>query len=234
MLARAQMGSDAGGEVRCVPPVQHADRRRFRHAADQRVVAQRGDEMRPMLAGETLEGAEIHMVVVIMGDQHDINRRQIGEGNARLVDPPRAEQAERAGTAGPDRIDQQVQPGQLNKKTGMADGGDTQTLYPRRWTILKRAGGLLGPARAPTLPPPTQQVGAGFVAGDAWEEKPLAVEMIRCRTGVIGVAHSADGGSVKGRAEGSSPFLKKRSKKLFRLWFRADPSTGDCTAKPRN
>ena len=187
-----------------------------------------------MPGGETLEGAEVHMVVVIMGDQHGINRRQIGKGDAGQVNPPRPEQAERAGMAGPDRVYQQVQPGELNEEAGMADGGDPQPLHPRRRMILKRAGRLFRPARPATFPPPAQQVGAGFVAGDAWEEKPLAVEMIRCRTGVIGVAHSADGGSVKGRAEGSSPFLKKRSKKLFRLWFRADPSTGDCTAKPRN
>ena len=47
------------------------------------------------------ERRDVEMVVVIVGDQHEVDRRQILEGDAGRVHPLRPGEAERAGRARP-------------------------------------------------------------------------------------------------------------------------------------
>ena len=63
------------------------------------------------------------MVVVAVRDQHDVDRRQVGEGDARIVDALRAEEAEGRGAPRPDRVEQHIEPRRLNEQAGMADIG---------------------------------------------------------------------------------------------------------------
>jgi hypothetical protein len=78
------------------------------------------------------------MVVVIVRDQHRVDRRQIVEGDGRLVRPPRPGEAERADPLRPDRIDQEVEATDLEEDAGMPGRADAQIGDPLRRLVARQ------------------------------------------------------------------------------------------------
>jgi len=84
-------------------------------------------------------GGQIKMVVVIVADQHQANRRQIFKTDARRMDPFGSDPGERAGPVRPDRIGEDVQPLRLDEQGDMADNGLlTQTRSVSARTLEKQ------------------------------------------------------------------------------------------------
>ena len=86
------------------------------------------------------------MIVMSVRHQYRIDRRQFIERDAGIVDAPGSGEADRRGTFGPDRIDQQVEAGGLDQPARMTDIGKPYlaVLDPRR----RRIGWAPGPAIA--------------------------------------------------------------------------------------
>ena len=100
-----------------------------------RLDAERHDEQRRAagLGGERLDRRRIEMVVVVVRDQHRIDARQIGRGEARWDRPLRAGERQRRDAFRQHRIGQQGDAAHLQQHAGMAD--------PGRGRLHRRAGG---------------------------------------------------------------------------------------------
>ena len=66
----------------------------------------------------------IEMIVVAVRHQHGIDRRQVGKGDAGIVDPLRPDEAKRRSALRPHRIEQHIETRGLNEKARMADIGN--------------------------------------------------------------------------------------------------------------
>ena len=102
------------------------------------------------------------MVVVIVADQHEVDRRQLGKGDARRVDALRPGEGEGRDALRPDRVGQDVEPGRLDQQRGMADHGEPQPgpVDPRcRLCLRKRARIGRRPFRALAAQLPFQKIG---------------------------------------------------------------------------
>ena len=102
---------------------------------DDRVVAERRDDPRPVAPPEPPQGLDVEMVVMVVRDQHRVDRRQVLEGDARRVDPLGPGEGDRARPLREDRVGQEVEPRDLDQQRGMADRG-------RRAGPRPAAGGL--------------------------------------------------------------------------------------------
>ena len=67
-------------------------------------VAERSNEKRPTFAREPAQRREIEVVVVVVGDEHDVDGRQLGQLHRRRPDAFRSESPEWSGVAREDRI----------------------------------------------------------------------------------------------------------------------------------
>jgi hypothetical protein len=74
----------------------------------------------------------VEVVVVVVRDHHDVDRRQILQGDARRLFAPRAEEAHRRGAVAEDRIGQDVEAARLHQHGRMADPGDRRQRRHRR------------------------------------------------------------------------------------------------------
>ena len=116
--------------------------------------------------------------------QYDIDRRQICEGDAWIVDPFRPDEAKRRRALRPHRVKQHIETRSLNQQAGMADIGDApgrafdacwRTVNKRRW----RPGRPLRLGGAPvTIDEPAQQVTSASRRHTVRVEKPCAVKVI--------------------------------------------------------
>jgi hypothetical protein len=73
-----------------------------------------------MLGGEALDRRDVQVVVVIVRDQHDVDRRQILERQAGPRDPARAGERQRARALRPVGIGQDVHAVELEQQRRMA------------------------------------------------------------------------------------------------------------------
>ena len=118
-------------------------------AAQDRVVAEAGDDQRPVALPEAAQRRQVHMVVMIVADEDEVDPRQVLEADAGRAHPARADEGERRGALRPDRIGEDVEALGLDEHGGMADPGD-QHLVAR--DAARRHGRpdrhLLGPGGA--------------------------------------------------------------------------------------
>ena len=87
---------DAGRGPATRPPQSRATAR-APAAAQDRVVAEAGDDQRPVALPEAAQRRQVHMVVMIVADEDEVDPRQILEAHARRADPARADEGERRG-----------------------------------------------------------------------------------------------------------------------------------------
>lgn len=112
------------GDREAVEPVASRDVSFGNVPVDDVVIAQRGDNPVSMARIQIPQGRDVEMVVMIMRKQDHIDRWQIGQGDARRRHPARPGKGEWAGTIGPDRVSEDVQPANLDQQRGVADHGD--------------------------------------------------------------------------------------------------------------
>ena len=136
----------------------------------------------------------VHVVVVVVGDEHGVDGRQVVEGDARRVHALGAGKRDRAGALRPDRIDEHALAARLDQKARVPDVGDAQPLAieTRRRTVgWKGAGKARRPRLAAVTELPLEERAGSPRADAARVEEAHAVEMIRGRTLVIGVGAAA-------------------------------------------
>ncbi|GJE73238.1 hypothetical protein CHKEEEPN_4802 [Methylorubrum podarium] len=183
-----QVGGDAGAEIDGLAPVARLDMHRLVVAAQDRVVAEGRHDQGLMILPEPGDGRAVEMVVVVVGDQHRVDRRQVGIGDARRIDPLRSGEAERAGTPGEDRIDQDVAARDLDQIARMPDQHDAEPLDPRRRPVRREgAREAGGPRLGLAGPAPAGEVAERLVRGLVRGVEAQAVEVVARRPAVIGV-----------------------------------------------
>ena len=126
--------------------------RQARHLARQDgIVAERRDDARPVALPQLRDGAGVHVVVVVVRDEHGIDTRQIFEGYPRRIGPSRADEGHRPHLIRPHRIDQQIASARLDQERRVPDVGDARALAVMvcRRTIAEWTGIALGPRRCP-------------------------------------------------------------------------------------
>ena len=110
------MRRDAAAQVHGSAPIAGLDGDPGILGPDDGVVAQRRDDHRAVPLPEAADGGEVEMVVMVVGDQHRMDRRQILERDARRIDPPGAGETEGARPLGEDRIGEDVEARRLDEK----------------------------------------------------------------------------------------------------------------------
>jgi hypothetical protein len=159
--------------------------------ADDGIVAERCDHPRAAGGCEPGQGRNIEVIVVGMGDQYNIDRRQIREGCARIVYPLWPDSAKRRYALRPDRVEQQIQSGGLNEPARMTHIRDAprRVFDPRRWMIDIRRRRPRRPFCARTVPAasnhPAQQVDTAARRRARRIEEAHAVEVIGYRPSVV-------------------------------------------------
>src|SRR5689334_16712678 len=78
----------------------------------------------------------IHVVIVIVRQQHDIDLRQVIEGDAGRIAAPRPCKAEWARSFREDRVGENVRSCSLDQETGMADEGYPQPFGDLLWRSI--------------------------------------------------------------------------------------------------
>ena len=58
----------------------------------------------------------VHVVVVVVGDQHSVDGRQVVESDGGRIVTPGTQATKRTGAVGPDRIDEDVDAGDLDQQ----------------------------------------------------------------------------------------------------------------------
>ena len=120
-------------------PVQ-LDRVRDATILEPGLEAQRHDEARIEDARQAADRCLVEMVVVVVRDQDEVDRRQIVEGNARRRVPADADQpVEGTGSIGPGGIGQEIQPVELYQDGGVTDPGHRRAarVVPQRLRIRR-------------------------------------------------------------------------------------------------
>ncbi len=121
----------------------------------------------------------IEMIVMVVADQNQIDRRKVLESNARWAMPSRSGKWEWRDALRPDRIGQDVDSIELQQCGRVIDEGDTQAALidaRRRWRAEQRVGSAAPLARLPVEHPLQERTPALPAALVVVES--LAVEMI--------------------------------------------------------
>ena len=109
-----------------LPPVVNLDARLLAHFPEQDLVTERGDKTGPITLLQTPQGRQVEVIIMIVADQDDIDRRQVLPGYPRGMDPPRPKPGKGAGPLRPDRVGEDIEPLGLQQYGGVADPGDPQ------------------------------------------------------------------------------------------------------------
>src|SRR5688500_5429860 len=88
------------------------------------MVAETGDDQGMVALPEPLQRRQIHMVVMVMADEDQVDVRKSLEGDSWPAHPPRADKREGRRPLGPDRIGEDVEAVHLDEDGGMANPGD--------------------------------------------------------------------------------------------------------------
>ena len=104
-----------------IPPAVLADRRR----AEPPQLAAHTDRRHPpgfrVAPNDASQRAAIEVVVVIVGEDDEVQRRQVVERDTRADPAPRSRETERRGALAPHRIGQHVERSQLQQRAGVSD-----------------------------------------------------------------------------------------------------------------
>jgi len=119
------------------------------------------------------------MVVVVVADQHRVDGREHVQGEAGLARPFGTEQ-ERPGALGPDRVGEDVHPGGLDERGGVAHIGDAQLVGVNALGRVVLAGvrDVDGPGRGARGELPAEQVRDVPIFGGPGRMELLAVEVV--------------------------------------------------------
>lgn len=195
VLRRNQRDRHLRRETDRLPPVAllHCGDAR---AANEIEIAQRYNRARDALFRETTQRRKIQVVIMVVGDQHDVNRRQLLKANARVLTPPGAGPGDRAAPFGPDGVGQDVEAVHLDQKRRVADRGHHKLSLPdpgRRRGSGQKIPDLrpFGPVVSENEPPDPR--GAAASRCLTWEglgnpgiEVVAAVEVVRYRERIFG------------------------------------------------
>ena len=96
----------------------------YQHDRTSAPVAERRDHQRIEPLRELAERAQIAVVVMVVTQQHDRDRRQVVERHRRLPDSPRSDHVQRACALGVHRVGQDVPRRRLNQKRRVTDERD--------------------------------------------------------------------------------------------------------------
>ena len=179
-----------------------------RSRAQDRVVAERRDDARPEALPQPPDRLHVHVVVVVVGDQHGVDLRQVVEGDAGRIDAPGPDEREGAHPLGPHRIDQHVAPARLDQERGVADEGDAHALAveARRRAVGGNGLGKLAGHASPRSPSCHFRNAPGPLGRDAARiEEAHAVEMVRSGPLVVGVGAPARQQRPAARTHGGAP-----------------------------
>ena len=96
-----------------MPPVEFVDLAQTK-ALEECTISEAGNEMRRVDRYESQERLDIEVVVVIVGDEDQVNRWQIGKGEPGLAHALRPNVAKWARALGIHGVRQDIEPGELN------------------------------------------------------------------------------------------------------------------------
>src|SRR5437588_4174104 len=185
MFRRHAVDFQSVSKLYVLPPVQ------FNAPVDplrvkQGLISESDDEVRTVPGVETFEGLNIQMVVMVVADEYEVNRRQVFESQARGSVPSWACPTDRTGPLGPDRVGENIEAVHLNKHGRMIDEGDAQTpinnARGRRLPRL-RISPLIPTARL-AIQLPAQEIYKTFASGRVKITEPVTVEVIRLRAAI--------------------------------------------------
>ena len=129
MLHRNQRDRDVRRETDRLPPVAFLYGGEAR-AADEIEIAKRYNGARDALFREAIQRRKIQVVIMVVGHQHDVNRRQVFKANAGGVAPPGTGPGDRAAAFGPDGVGQDVEAVHLDEKRRVTDRGHQKRAFP--------------------------------------------------------------------------------------------------------
>lgn len=164
-------------------------------------VAEPGEITRPVCLLEPAQGFQIEVVVVIVRDQHQVDRRQRLKRQARVAHAPRADVPQRTDALGVHRVGEDIEAGQLDQKGNVIDERERE--LPR--SKARRQGGPDPILDAPRPGPgprgngPAQQVQPTASGAGVRIEKMPAVEMVREPTVVRRTARLRPAGERRNR-----------------------------------
>ena len=149
-------------------PVIGLDARRGSMTPDNAVVPERRDDPRAVRRRQSRQGGNVEMVVVAMGDERHIDRRQRIKGDSGIVDALRSRESHRRGTLGPDRINEDVQAAGLEQQACVSyerDAPVARIIHPLRRLVGKGTRIALGPRHALPGELPANEVGEALGSG---------------------------------------------------------------------
>jgi hypothetical protein len=157
---------------------------------DDGIVAERGDDEGSVRGLQPAQRCDVEMVVVIVRQQHGIDRRQIGKGDPGCGHSARPGEADGTGPIGPERIGENVEARGLDQQRRMPDHRDPQPL-----DALIRHDRMdddrLGPfCRRLTQLPSQHRAQRAIGIGVGRIEEAQAIEMVRSRPVIIGIPAS--------------------------------------------
>ena len=143
-------------------------------------IAQRRDDHGLIGLRDIAERVDIHVIVMIVAHQKQIDLGQVLHRQAGFTNALRAYAPKGADTRGKYRIGENIEPVDLDEKRRVIDEGQVQIADggPRHDLRRGRIFHLGRPARALTEKPPFHEVEDGFVDGARRIEKQLAIIMI--------------------------------------------------------
>ena len=145
--------ANAGG----FPPVELVDVARS-PSDEHGPVGERHEDPGAVLGRETIERRDVQVIVVVMADERDVDRRKLLPCQTRGVDALRSREGDRARALRPDRIGQDVQPVHLDEDGRVVDERDAHRAAPDAVRGIGRRRDLrpLSPrtCRPPSIRPP--------------------------------------------------------------------------------
>ncbi len=83
---------------------------------DHGIVAQRSEDERMVKFPESLQRGNIHVVVMIVGNENAVDLGEIFNGNRRWILTPWTDPSKGADSIGPDRVKQNISSGDLDQQ----------------------------------------------------------------------------------------------------------------------
>jgi hypothetical protein len=110
VVGGVQPDRGASADLDLLAPVTSLDDDLRPVARDHGIVAERGDDTRPVARRQPLHRRHVEMVVMIVCQQHDVDGGQLLERDPKCVDPLRSRESKWAGAFQPHGIHEQVRP----------------------------------------------------------------------------------------------------------------------------
>ena len=161
MKSRFEMNGDFIGKRHARAPVIGFGSQRPIVCGEDRIIAKREQNARAALPVEGRQGRQIEMIVVIVGNQNCIDRREIAKRHSWSDDASGTRPLHGAGALGVNGVDQKIEAARLDQETRVTNRRYAQrsAFDPGRRPVGERARIGFRPARPPPASAPPQQVG---------------------------------------------------------------------------